>query len=131
MIKTAILIMALQGIFPTYSIAKDVVATTTDAAIEAEIGAVKSLMSSSIAQFLRAKERYQLCTISLWMAGSMGDKRFVEYLETLGIEQFKDLCRKILTEMRAETRGAIGIDNLPAVSFFVMATDNLAIWGQQ
>lgn len=126
-IKLILIFMLLQGFFPTYTIAKDSV-EQSNTIIETEINYVKELMTANIGQFLKAKERFQLCTISLWIANTMeSDQDFISFINDIGIVKFKAICSKILDEIKAETRGVNGIENLPAISFFIMSSNNLNI----
>ena len=125
-IKLILIFMLLQSFFPAYAIAKDSVEHTNNATIETEINYVKELTTTNIGQFLKAQERFQLCTISLWIANTMeSDQEFIDFINDLGIVKFKAICRKILAEMKAEVQGVDGIKGLPAISFFVMSATNL------
>lgn len=95
--------------------------------VEEEINLVQVLMDGSIKDFLVADKRIQLCVISLWIARTRkSDQEFIYFVERMGLQKFKVACNDILKEIKVATKGVKNIDDIPAMSFFLMCGNNLS-----
>ena len=95
--------------------------------VEEEINLVTVLMDGSIKDFLVADKRIQLCVISLWIARTRkSDQEFIKFVERMGLQKFKVACNDILKEIIVATNGVKNIDDIPAMSFFLMCGNNLS-----
>lgn len=121
-----LIFMLLQAIFPIYAVAKESVKYTTTLEIEKEIKEIENLLDANLGKFLKSNERFQLCTISLWIARTMkDDETFIEYIHKIGITEFRSRCISLLREIKSQTEGVKDIGHIKAYNFFLLACHTL------